>query len=256
MRIIKTLIVTAFAAALLVVPAGALASKRDRDHDRMADKWEHANHLNTRANDARKDPDHDGLSNLAEFRHGTNPRAADTDRDGINDGTEVRDDMNPRSDDSDNDGVRDGDEVSGTITSFENGVLTIQLAGTGAGTVSGTVDDMTRIECDDDAAPTATTSSDGSGDNSGPGSDDHSGSGSGDNTTSSGTGSDDGAAAPGAGDDDGANQGADDDQSEDNTCTTADLKPGARVHEAKLTTAMDGSSSFTKIELVPAAPAA
>jgi hypothetical protein len=246
MRIIKGLITVAIAASLLALPAGALAKRHDRDHDRMADKWEKRHHLNTRANDARRDPDKDGLSNLSEFRHHTDPQKADTDDDGVKDDDELRDDTNPRRDDSDDDGVGDADEISGSIVSLENGVLTIQLPGDGAGTVAGTVNDATVVECDDDddAQRTATASDDGSDDNSGPGSgdddregDDNSGPGS----TSSGPGSDD-------------DQGDDnDDQNEDRRCTTADLKPGARVHEAKLMKATDGSTAFTKIELVPSA---
>jgi hypothetical protein len=218
MRLLKTFTTAALAAALLALPAGALAKSRDRDHDRMPDKWEKRHHLNPRANDARKDADHDGLSNLSEFRHGTDPQKADTDDDGVNDENEIEDHTNPRSDDSDHDGTDDGDEVAGTIASFENGVLTIQLASTGGGTVAGTVNDQTKVECDDDST-TASASRDGSDDNSGPGSDD------------------------------GANHDAGDDN--ENSCTTADLKPGARVHEAKLATAADGSKVFTKIELVP-----
>jgi hypothetical protein len=239
MRLIKLLIAAALAAALLVVPAGVLAKSRDRDHDRMPDKWEKRHHLNTRVNDARRDPDHDGLSNRSEFRHGTDPRKADTDDDGINDENEIEDHTNPRSDDSDDDGVRDADELSGTIVSFQNGVLTIQLPGDGAGQVSGTVNDATVIDCDDDddaQAPAATTSRDGSDDNSGPGSggDDNSG--------------------PGSGDDQGDdNDDQGEDQDDDRNCTAADLTPGTRVHEAKLTKATDNSNVFTKIELVPAA---
>jgi len=231
MRIIKGLITVAIAASLLALPAGALAKRHDRDHDRMADKWEKRHHLNTHANDARHDPDKDDLSNLSEFRHHTDPQKADTDDDGVKDDDELRDDTNPRRDDSDDDGVGDADEISGSVVSFESGVLTIQLPGDGAGTVAGTVNDATVVECDDDddAQRTATASDDGSDDNSGPGS------------TSSGPGSDD-------------DQGDDnDDQNEDRRCTTADLKPGARVHEAKLMKATDGSTVFTKIELVPSA---
>src|SRR4051794_20605087 len=150
MRIIKGLIAAAIAASLLVIPAGALAKSRDRDHDRMPDKWEKKHHLNTHANDARKDPDRDQLSNLSEFRHHTDPRKADTDNDGIKDGDELRDDTNPRKDDSNDDGVKDADEISGTIVSFQNNVLTIQLAGVGGGKVSGTVDNAARVECDDE----------------------------------------------------------------------------------------------------------
>jgi hypothetical protein len=231
-RIFKGLIAAAIAASLLVIPAGALAKSRDSDHDRMPNKWEIKHHLNPRVKDARKDPDKDKLSNLSEFRNHTDPQKADTDGDGIDDENEVRDNTNPTKVDSDDDGVDDADEVSGTITSFTNGVLTIQLPGDGAGTVSGTVNSATVIECDDDAddapAPTTTAkaSHDGSDDNSGPGSGDD------------------------RGDD---NQGDDDNDNEGGGCTTANLKPGARVHEAKLTKATDGSMVFTKIELVPAA---
>lgn len=35
------------------------------------------------------DPDHDGLSNIEEYRHGTNPTNSDTDGDGLSDGNEV-----------------------------------------------------------------------------------------------------------------------------------------------------------------------
>lgn len=244
MRLFKGLIAMAIAASLMVLPAGALAKGRDRDHDRMPDKWEKKHHLNVRANDARRDPDKDHLSNLSEFRNHTDPQSADTDDDGVKDDDELRDNTNPRSDDSDHDGVGDAEEVSGSIVTFENGTLTIQLPGDGAGTVAGTVNDATVVECDNDgdAQPTATTSDDGSDDNSGSGSsdddregDDNSGSGS----TSSGSGDD--------------NQSDDNDGDSDHSCTSADLKPGARVHEAKVTKALDGSTVFTKIELVPAA---
>src|SRR5215213_6351269 len=150
MRLIKGLIAAAIAASLLVIPAGTLAKSRDRDHDRMADKWEKRHHLNVRTNDARRDPDRDGLSNLSEFCHHTDPQRADTDDDGVGDDDELRNDTNPRRDDSDDDGIDDADEISGSIVSFTNGVLTIQLPGEGAGTVAGTVNDMTVVECDDE----------------------------------------------------------------------------------------------------------
>jgi hypothetical protein len=210
MRLVKGLIAAAIAASLLLLPAGALAKGRDRDHDRMPDKWEKKHHLNPRANAARRDPDRDHLSNLSEFRHHTDPQKADTDGDDVDDAVEVHDGSNPD----------DPDEISGTVASFENGVLTIQLAGDGAGTVSGTVNDATRIECDgdeneneendDDDAPAANASDDGGrDDNSGPGGDDN----------------------------------------DEANCSTANLTPGAKVGEAKFVTAGDGSVTFTKLEL-------
>jgi len=237
MRLFKALITVAIAAALLVAPAGVLAKSRDRDHDGMSDKWEKKHHLNTHANDARKDPDRDHLSNRSEFRHHTNPRKADTDNDGIKDGDELRDDTNPRKDDSDDDGVLDADEISGTIVSFQNNVLTIQLAGAGAGKVSGTVNNATRVECDDDENDDAQDTTADESDHGRDGRDDNSGPG------STSGGSDDGANHD-AGDDD--DQGENEDEG---NCTAADLKQGARVHEAELTKAADGSNVFTKIEL-------
>ena len=50
--------------AMLAVPAGAVAKKGDRDHDRLPDKWEKKNH----ASAANADLDADGLTNLGEFR--------------------------------------------------------------------------------------------------------------------------------------------------------------------------------------------
>lgn len=211
MRLIKTLTAAAVALALMLVPAGALAKSRDRNHDHIPDKWEKAHHLSLRVNEARRDQDHDGLNNLAEFRDGTNPRAADTDGDGINDGTEVEDGSNP-----DN-----ADDISGTVVSFENNVLTIQLPGTDGKTVSGTVNDQTRIECSDDGAENSGSPTD---------------------AQASSDGGDDSEPVDG--------------QDGSSTCTTANLVPGAQIHEAKTETAGDGSTVFTKIELVPPAPTA
>jgi hypothetical protein len=238
MNHVKRVITLALAAALLAIPALALAHgnrrghSADRDHDRMADKWERRHHLNTHVNDARKDPDHDGLRNLSEFRHHTDPHKADTDDDGINDRDEIE------------------NEVSGTVVSFQNNVLTIQLKGAGAGMVVGAVNGNTKIECedeDDDAqAPTATKSDDGGddhgGDNSGPGSESSGGDNHGDDNDDQGDDNDDQG-------DDNDDQGENED--EDN-CTTADLKQGAVVKEAKFVVLADNSKVFTKIELVPA----
>jgi hypothetical protein len=228
MRPIKALITVAIAAALLAVPAGVLArhgrhDRVDRDHDRMADKWERRHHLNTHVNDARRDPDHDGLSNLSEFRHHTDPQRANDDE----------------------------NEISGTIVSFQNNVLTIQPATQGAGTVSGTVNDQTRIECDDTgddapaSQPAATMSRDGGSDD---GSDDNSGPGSDNSGPGSGGESGDDDAQNNQGDDDQGEN--DDDQGDDeNACTSADLKPNKHVDEAKFVKAADGTTVFTKIEL-------
>jgi hypothetical protein len=113
-------------AASLMLAGGAFA--RDRNHDRLPDKWEKRHHLSLNHKQGRRDQDHDGLKNRGEFRAHLNPRDADTDDDGID----------------------DGDEHPGTVQSFKDGVLTISLAN--GGTVEGMVTDDTEVECDDDAA--------------------------------------------------------------------------------------------------------
>jgi hypothetical protein len=243
-RKIKLLLFGVVLAALLAVPGAAMAKSRDRDHDKLPDKWEHKFHLSTHKNSAKGDPDKDGLNNLGEFRAGTNPRRADTDNDGINDANDDQDNdgvdnvdeqhegTNPRDADTDNDGVKDGDETSGTVDSFVEdsanpgtGTLTIRLADNS--TISGRVDSTTEIECrteraNDDAndneandnAANEDTNDDSvrarhdggdDGDNSGPGSGDR-----GDDHSGPGRGGDEG------------------------NCTTADLTAGTPVHEAKL----------------------
>jgi Bacterial TSP3 repeat len=200
-------------AALLAVPGAAMAKSRDRDHDKLPDKWEKKFHLSTHKKNANGDPDHDGLNNLREFRNGTSPRDADTDNDGVNDGDEMAEHTNPRDADTDNDGVEDGQETIGTVASFTEdspgsgtGVLTITL--NDKSTESGRVDQSTRIEC---RAPEQANrhDRDGGGDNSGPGRD---------------------------GD-------------ERDQCSTADLTAGTPVHEAELNGSGD-SAVFEKVELI------
>ncbi|MCU1350872.1 MAG: Replicase polyprotein 1a [Acidimicrobiales bacterium] len=81
--------------ALSAMPASAATSRpaaakaADRDRDGMPDKWEKANRLNPNdKSDAGRDADKDGLTNVAEFRKGGNPRSSDSDHDGIKDGRE------------------------------------------------------------------------------------------------------------------------------------------------------------------------
>jgi hypothetical protein len=191
-------IATAAATALAVTTSLGLASAasaHDRNHDRIPDRWERAHHLSLRVNQARRDQDHDGLNNRGEFRAHMNPRKADTDGDGI----------------------PDGEENAGTIASFDNGVLTINLAG--GGTLTGAVTDETEIECDH----TAQASDD----------DDQ--------------GDDDQGDQHGGGGDDGDDNDQGDDDQGDN-CDASALTAGATVHEAELK-AEDGQATFEKIEL-------
>jgi hypothetical protein len=220
--------------AALSLPTGASAAKlKDRDHDRMPDKWEVANKLNPKRHDARKDADKDGLRNLAEYRAHTNPRDADTD----------------------DDGTKDGREQAGTIASFENGVLTLKLFD--GSTLSGTVNDRTEVECDDDAAvapapapatPATTERSRHGGDDDGDDDDrddDKAAAPSSATPTAPASGEDRG---KGRHDEDEDHDRGDDHADDENDCGPADLKPGARVDEADLSVTSAGRV-FTKIEL-------
>jgi hypothetical protein len=228
MKKVKLLLFGVVLAALLAMPAGAMAKSRDRDHDKLPDKWEKRFHLSTHKNSAKGDPDKDGLNNRGEFKAKTNPRKADSDQDGINDANDDQDDdgvtnvdeqnegTNPRDGDSDDDGVKDGDEVGGTVVSFVEdsanpgtGVLTIKLADNS--TISGKVDSTTEIDC---RAAGASGGHDKHGSDDGPNhdvGDDHGGDRNGDHS----------------------GPGRDGDDNESN-CTTADLTAGTAVHEAEL----------------------
>ena len=121
------LVACAFAAVLAFPASGMARSHGDRNGDRIPDRWERAHHLSLKVNQAKRDQDHDGLRNKAEFMAGDNPRDADTD----------------------NDGVKDGQEKAGQVVSFTGGVLTVHLFN--GDDVKGTVDADTEIECDDAA---------------------------------------------------------------------------------------------------------
>jgi hypothetical protein len=208
-------ITTSLAAAiglLAILALPSVAAAKDRNHDRIPDRWEKRHHLSLQVNQAGRDQDRDGLRNRGEFMAGDNPRDAD----------------------SDNDGIEDGEENAGKIASFdpETGKLAIDLFG--GETLSGMVTSDTEIKCENESSASASDQGeDSSGENQGqeneeePGDDNR-----GDN---SGPGPNSG---PGRGDDE---NGA-------GNCTAADLVPGAVVQEAELRAAA-GTATFEEVEL-------
>jgi hypothetical protein len=177
-----------------------------------------------------KDRNHDHIPDRWEQRHhlslDLNQARLDQDGDHLRNRAEFQAGDNPRDSDSDDDGVIDGQENAGTIASFDatSGKLAIDLFGTD--TVSGLVTAQTEIKCEGmedhhmgDARRSSGESEPGDdhGDNSGPGSD------------NSGPGHH-GGEGEGAG------------------CSSADLVPGAVVHEADLEIE-HGSATFEEVEL-------
>jgi hypothetical protein len=133
-RLAATLAAVVALVAILAMPGTAAA--KDRNHDRIPDRWEKRHHLSTRVNQARRDQDRDHLRNRAEFLAGTNPHDSD----------------------SDDDGIPDGEEHAGTIQSFDpsTGMLVVSLFG--GGSAEGLVSEETEIECDDGGGGEASAS--------------------------------------------------------------------------------------------------
>jgi hypothetical protein len=230
--------------ALAILAMPSLAAAKDRNNDRIPDRWEKRHGLSLKVNQARRDQDRDRLRNRAEFLAGDDPRDSD----------------------SDDDGVVDGSEQAGTIASFDAGTgrLVIDLFGTD--TIAGFVTDSTEIKCDDDSSSSASASASDSGsgeaepgdDNGGqdeaePGDDDggdNSGPGSGDEADDDNSGPSDNS-GPGS-ESSGPGHDGDDDHGEhgddDRLCTTAELVPGAVVEEAELKLE-NGRATFREVEL-------
>lgn len=206
------------AIAMLVLPA--IAAAKDRNHDRIPDRWEKRHNLSLKVNQAGRDQDRDHLRNRAEFLAGDNPRNSD----------------------SDGDGIPDGNENAGTIQSFDaaTGKLTIALFG--GETLSGMVTEQTEIECGNESSAKV---SDNGGDESGDAPDE----------AGEEPGDDSGDEADESGDDSGPgspNSGPGDGEGDDNTagasCTTADMTEGATVKEAEVKLE-NGGATFEKVEL-------
>ena len=232
-RVTKILLAAAALVALVALPA-ALARGGDRDDDKLPDKWENQNGLSTKKDDAGKDPDGDRLSNKREFRFA----------------------LDPRDKDSDDDGVKDSKEHAGVVKSFENGVLTIDLAA--GGSVSGKVTDRTEIECED-RAEHADDDEQGEHQNGqkDDGDDDDRDDGDRDDDDRDDGDRDDDDRDDGDRDDDdrgsASHDGDDDEQGDkdddEQKCSVADLKPGTAVHEADLELTSAGAA-FEEVELI------
>lgn len=214
----RIILLSAFVIALFALPT--VASAADKNHDKIPDKWEKRYKLSLHVKQTRRDQDHDGLKNLAEFKSGNNPRQ----------------------DDSDGDGTEDGSENAGTITSFEDGVLTINLYN--GGTISGLVTADTRIECHKAEVEDESGDDNSSARRQGPGSGSSEGEGSGDTTSdNSGPGESSGQGHGGMfGGHDGGQC----------SCSSDELTVGAVVEEAEVKLS-DGDATFTEIELAEAA---
>lgn len=146
--------------ALLVAVAALTASPalaRNRDHDRLPDRWEKRHHLNLKKDDSRRDRDRDGLSNYGEYRAHTNPRKKDSDHDGRRDGredydrdrlrnsAEIRTGFDPGDPDSDDDGTKDGRENAGKIVKLSDTSVTIKLAV--GGSLTARLGDELAVDC-------------------------------------------------------------------------------------------------------------
>jgi beta-glucanase (GH16 family) len=108
---LKWLVLPIAVFAYLAVTVSA-ATPRDRDRDRLPDRWERNHQLSPTRPSAKLDPDGDRLNNRRELRLRTHPRRADTDRDRLRDGAEVRRfHTNPRKRDTDGDGFSDPCEL-------------------------------------------------------------------------------------------------------------------------------------------------
>lgn len=82
----------------------------DSDGDGMPDGWEEANGFNPQISDGSGDADGDGLSNVDEYWHRTDPHNPDTDNDRMSDGWEVANGFDPLVNDAEGD--VDGDGLS------------------------------------------------------------------------------------------------------------------------------------------------
>lgn len=128
--------------ALVAVSLPGAASAKDKNHDRIPDKWEKSNKLSLKKDQRKLDQDRDGLKNRGEFRAGTNPR----DRD------------------SDDDGITDKKEKAGIVSAYDADAQTLTISLYAGGELSGSVTEDTRVRCEGEGAGDEGSDDQGSGD--------------------------------------------------------------------------------------------
>ncbi|MBK5231625.1 MAG: hypothetical protein JJE13_01395 [Thermoleophilia bacterium] len=220
--------------ALVAVSLPSAASAKDRNHDKLPDKWEKANKLSLKKDQRKLDQDTDGLKNRGEFRSGTNPRDKD----------------------SDDDGTTDKKEKAGIISAYNAEAQTLTISLYAGGELTGSVSDETKVKCGDEASSDDESSGDETSDrNSGPGSGDDE---SGDDESGDDESGDE------SGDDGTADQGPDDvGETEDGhhgrhhsdrngDCSLEDLAVDVEITEAEVSYTADGAV-FKELEIVKVA---
>lgn len=206
------------AAAFVVVPIAAAKHSHHLSHAQKVRAWEHKFHFKLTHANRNHDADHDGVNNAAECEHGTNPRHKDN-----------------------------HNTTNATVKSFTPAtattaaVLVISLPDNT--TETGQVTDRTEIKCRT-APPVVTTPTTPTTpattpamtrDHGGDDSNDDQGDDNGEPGAPSQPGSDD----RGRGHND--DNGDDNDNENQANCGTADLTPGAAIHEALLRVGSDGA---------------
>jgi hypothetical protein len=210
--------------ALVAVSVPSAAVAKDRNGDRIPDRWEKRHKLTLKVDQRKMDQDRDGLRNRGEWLSQTNPR----DRD------------------SDDDGISDSREKAGVISAYDAEAGTLTLTLYAGGEITGAVTDRTRVKCEDESddstepAPEAGVSgSDRSGPNRGreDSSDDEA-------EDESEDSSDDSEES----EDEGHSHGRGNDGDCDGACSVADLAEGVEVLEARISLSAEGIV-FRKIEI-------
>lgn len=139
-----TAIVVLFAIA---IPAGA--APKDRNNDGIPDRWEKRHDLSLKKNQAKLDQDRDGLRNRGEWRNATDPRDRDTDDDGVADGREVRQGSDPTAAHP----ALPTEDV-GQIAAWDAATGQLEVTLTAGGSVTGAVNQFTKIRCPLPPSPT------------------------------------------------------------------------------------------------------